>query len=79
VTIANQPELTNDELRMLLDPYRSQYSAGYDDVLRHLTGKCCFDREDLDVVAEWKFSGWRQRLQRTATLWNETPTAISKT
>jgi hypothetical protein len=68
VTIADQPYLSNDELRALLDPYQAQYSVKYDEVLRDLEHKCCFDREDVDRVATWKFGTWPQRLKRTRNL-----------
>ena len=68
MTIADQPDLSNDGLRALLDPYRVQYGVEYDEVLRDLERKCCFDREDVDRVAVWKFSSWPQRLKRTRNL-----------
>ena len=68
MTIADQPHLSNDELRALLDPYRVKYSVEYDDVLEDLARKCCFDHKDVDQVATWKFGNWPQRLQRTRNL-----------
>lgn len=68
MTIENQPDLSNDDLRTLLTPYRGQYNASYDDRLEDLRGKSCIDAKDLDQVADWKFSSWPQRLQRTRNL-----------
>ncbi len=68
MTITDQPDLSNSELRALLDPYRAQYSVEYDEVLAGLERKCCFDRQDVDRVATWKFGTWPQRLKRTRNL-----------
>jgi hypothetical protein len=68
VTIADQPDLSNDELRALLDPRRAQYTLAYDEVLSGLERKRYFDREDLDRIAGWKFGSMPQRLQRTRNL-----------
>jgi hypothetical protein len=65
VSIADQPRLSDDELRALLDAYRAQYSVEYDEVLRQLEHKTCFGRKDVNVVATWKFGNWPQRLVRT--------------
>lgn len=65
MAIADQPDLANDELHALLDPYREQYPVDYDDMLGGLEGKRYFHCEDLDRVAEWKFSQWPARLKRT--------------
>jgi hypothetical protein len=68
MTIGDQPSLSNEELRSLLDPYRNKYPLGYDDRLSCLMGKDSFDREDLDRVAQWKFGRLPARLQRTRNL-----------
>jgi hypothetical protein len=68
VVIADQPRLSDDELLALLDAYRAQYSVEHDEVLRQLEHKTCFDRDDVGVVATWKFGNWPQRLARTRNL-----------
>ena len=68
MTIADQPHLSDDELHALLDAYRVLYSVEYDEVLRQLEHKTCFDREDVDLIATWKFGNWPQRLARTRNL-----------
>ena len=76
MTIADQPRLSDDELRALLDDYRTQYSVLYDEVLRQLEHKACFDREDVDVVATWKFGNWPSALPAHGIFWPRTPISI---
>lgn len=66
--IADQPHLSNEQLKSLLDPYRTQYDTAYDERLLRLGQKNYFSREDIDQVAEWKFGSWAARLQRTRNL-----------
>lgn len=66
--IADQPHLSNEQLKSLLDPYRTQYDTAYDERLLRLGHKNYFSREDIDQVAEWKFGSWAARLQRTRNL-----------
>jgi hypothetical protein len=68
LTITEQRCLSDAELHALLDAYRAQYRVEYDEVLRQFEHKTCFDREDVDVVATWKFGSWPQRLARTRNL-----------
>ena len=66
--IADQANLSNGELRTLLHTYRARYSLEYDEMLRNLERKHCFNRKELNIVATWKFNSWRQRLTRTQNL-----------
>lgn len=68
MTIADQPPLSDEMLRTFLDAYRVLYTVEYDDVLRQLQRKTCFDRDDVALVATWKFGNWPQRLARTRNL-----------
>jgi hypothetical protein len=68
LTIADQLRLSSDELRVLLNSYRAQYRLEYDQVLQRLEHKHCFNREEFNIVATWKFSNWPQRLIRTQNL-----------
>jgi hypothetical protein len=65
MTIPDQPDLTNDELRELLDPYRAAYPVEYDDELARFACGCCFHREDVEAVATWKFRSDSRRLAST--------------
>jgi hypothetical protein len=66
--IDDQPHLSNEQLRALLEPYRARYNTDYDNVLLKLEGKHYFGRDDVDKVAAWKFGSWPSRLQRTQNL-----------
>ena len=68
MTIADQPPLSDEMLRALLDAYRSLYTVEYDEVLRQLERKTIFGRDDVELVATWKFGNWPQRLARTRNL-----------
>ena len=68
MTIADQPRLSDDELRAFLEAYRTRYSVEYDEVLRQLEHKTRFNRDDVELVATWKFGHWPQRLVRTRNL-----------
>jgi hypothetical protein len=63
-----QPDLSNDDLRTLLTPYRDQYDVSYDHRLKDLPGMFWFDADDVDRVTYWKFSRMPHRLQRTRNL-----------
>ena len=44
MTTADQPPLSDEMLRALLDTYRGLYTVGYDEVLRQLERKTIFGR-----------------------------------
>jgi hypothetical protein len=65
MAINDQPHLSNDQLRSLLEPLLDQYDVEYDDQLEGLQGKLSFDRVDVERVIDWKFGTWPARLQAT--------------
>jgi hypothetical protein len=67
MTINDQPDLSDDQLRALLEPFLDAYDMKYDDQLDGLQGKQSFDHVDIDQVIRWKFGTWPARLQTTIT------------
>lgn len=50
MTTADQPPLSDEMLRALLDTYRGLYTVGYDEVLRQLERKTIFGQDDVELV-----------------------------
>jgi hypothetical protein len=58
MAINDQTDLSNDQLRSLLEPFRDRCDVKYDEQLEGLQGKLSFDRVDVEKVIRWKFGTW---------------------
>lgn len=79
MTIADQHPLSDEMLQALLDAYRGLYTVEYDEVLRQLKHKTIFGRDDVELVATWKFGTGPSASLAHGIFWAGTPIATSIT